>query len=152
MSEYKSEVAKFQKDLQGLLRERAELDNKITYIRQVLEGLSSLSGIEIDRSLLPVAERDVFSLTSCIHQVLQEPPHGWNTAAEVRKLLLKFDVNLSRYANSSAVINTVLNRLHKQGLVEKDTSQGTARYRDCSAEKTAAEFLAKQREAKRKNT
>src|SRR5438552_3088778 len=90
--EYKTQIAKFQKDLEGLLNERAELDRKISHTRQVLEGLSALSGIEIDLAL-PFTERDGSGLTSCIQQVLLEPPHDWNTAAEVRKLLLKFGVN-----------------------------------------------------------
>jgi predicted transcriptional regulator len=53
----------------------------------------------------------------------------WKTASEVREMLVSSGYNLSSYANASAAINTILNRLHKKGDVGREEIHGTIHFR-----------------------
>ena len=129
---YKSALVDAQGDLRALIAKRSEIDRDIQQTKQLIKQLVLKSGEKSDLALAPLLEYDRRGLTSGIRQGLKYSG-GWKTAAEVRLMLLSCGYDLSRYANSSAVVNTLLNRMHKRGLVEKDKTTGRARYRWKSA-------------------
>ncbi|HEY6253143.1 MAG TPA: hypothetical protein VI685_24560 [Candidatus Angelobacter sp.] len=120
--DYKPELEKFSKELESLVRERAELDRKIHRVRQIIQGISEMAGISPDAALGSLTEYENRGLTNGIRAVIQAIG-GQLTAAELRQALIASGYDLSEYANASSVINTVLNRLAAKGNVKKDLAK-----------------------------
>jgi hypothetical protein len=127
-SSFKQALADAEKQLESLVEKRSAIDRQIHKVKQLIKQLAAHSGVDADVSLAPLIAYENRGLTAGIKTAVRQAGQ-WKTAAEVRQILLAYGYDLSNYANSSAVINTVLNRLHKQGLIKKDTEHGTARYR-----------------------
>jgi hypothetical protein len=119
---YTTELEKFSAQLEALVRERAEIDNKIHRVKQIIQGIAGLEGIEADELLAPLTEYENRGLASSIKAILQviDAPM---TAAQIRQGLIASGHELTGYANASSVINTVLNRFAKKGLVTKALEQ-----------------------------
>jgi hypothetical protein len=127
MDNFKRALLDAEKQLQALVEQRADIDGQIHRVSQLIKQLAAHSGVESDTALSPLIVYENRGLTSGIRLSLKQSGK-WKTAAEVRHSLLEFGYNLSNYANSSAVINTTLNRLVPE-FIEKDTEHGTSRYR-----------------------
>lgn len=117
--DHKLELEKFSKELETLIRQRADIDRRIHRVKQVIQGIAAMDGIEPDEALSALTEYESRGLTSGIKAVL-EVIGGQLTAADIRQSLIASGHDLSGYANASSVINTVLNRLAQQGLVKKE--------------------------------
>lgn len=115
---YKPELEKFSADLENLVRQRAEIDKKIHRLKQIIQNVAAMSGVEADEALAPLVEYDNRGLTSGIRTILKVLNSAM-TAADVRQSLIASGYDLSNYANASSVINTVLNRFAEKGLVIK---------------------------------
>ncbi|HWZ43414.1 MAG TPA: hypothetical protein VNW97_08040 [Candidatus Saccharimonadales bacterium] len=124
---YTDAIKKAQQELKSLIEQRRELDKKIHRVRQGLHGLAALADKQPESLLTDLTLYEHRGLTSGIKAVLQKSK-GPKTAAEVRQMLLVVGYDLSNYANVSAVINTVLNRLAEQELVEKNEKAHPATY------------------------
>jgi hypothetical protein len=129
---FKTALAEAQSQLVTLVEKRATVDSQIHRVTQLIKQLAAHVGIDADGALAPLTVYENRGLTSGIRAALKESGKG-KTAGEVRQILLSFGYDLSNYANASAVINTVLNRFDKQGLVDKVPQDGTIRYRWKSA-------------------
>jgi len=119
---FKPELDKFSKELESLVEQRAVIDRKIHRVRQVIQGIAAMAGIEPDAALGPLTEYESRGLTSGMKSILQVIG-GKHTAAEVRQCLIAAGHDLSGYANASSVINTVLTRLAIKGLVKKELTE-----------------------------
>jgi hypothetical protein len=128
MNSYEAALTDAGKQLEHLVNQRADIDGKIHSIRQLIMQLAAHAGVDPDGFLSPLTVYDNRGLTSGVKAALRES-RKWRTVADLRQILQGFGYDLSGYANSSAVVNTVLHRLQAQGLVEKDTKEGTAKYR-----------------------
>jgi hypothetical protein len=118
-ADHKLELDKFSKELESLIQQRAEIDRKIHRVKQVIQGIAAMDGIEPDEALSSLTEYESRGLTSGIRAVL-EVIGGQLTAADIRQSLIASGHDLSGYANASSVINTVLNRLAQKELVKKE--------------------------------
>src|SRR5947208_3099717 len=118
---YKPELEKFSAELEELVRQRMEIDRKIHRVKQVIQGIAGLAGVDADETLAPLTEYENRGLSSGIQSILQVIG-GPMTAASIRQSLIASGHDLTGYANASSVINTVLNRLAKKGLVNKDVT------------------------------
>jgi hypothetical protein len=124
---YNQALTDAEAQLEKLVVDRAEIDRKIHRLTQLIKHLAAMSGVDADVGLAPLIDHENRGLSSGIKSVLRQSRKG-HTASDVRRLLNEVGYDLSTYANASSVINTVLNRLHKQGLVEKKDSDGTPTY------------------------
>jgi hypothetical protein len=120
--DYKPELDKFSKELESLVRQRADIDRKIHRTKQVIQGIAALAGVDVDESLAALTEYDNRGLASGIQSVLQVFGIPMS-AASIRQSLIASGHDLSGYANASSVINTILNRLATKGTVKKDTEE-----------------------------
>jgi hypothetical protein len=125
---FKQALTDAENQLEELVAARAEIDQKIHRVKQLIKHLAAISGVDADEALGPLIAYENRGLSSAVKSVLRQS-RKWHTAAEVRHLLMSVDYDLSDYANASAVINTVLNRLHKQDILQKDSQNVPAKYR-----------------------
>jgi hypothetical protein len=119
---YESELETFTRELESLVRQRAEIDRKIHRVKQVIQGIAALAGIDVDESLASLTEYENRGLASGIESILKVfgLPLG---AAAIRQSLIAAGYDLSGYANASSVINTILNRLANKGRVKKELTE-----------------------------
>lgn len=127
--EFKDQIAALEEQLQGLIEQREEINRKIQHLKQAIDSLCAMHAVPTNPALALAIERQVVGLTNSIAQVLKEEPRTWKTTADVRRMLLFYGISLSKYANASAVIKTVLERLTKKGYAERDSKSEVARYR-----------------------
>ena len=119
-TDYRRALQSARAEFKKLLRERAQIDNRIIRLKQTITGLMGLcdANHNVLRSLnnnTPLPPR-FMRLTSAIRQVLAESvlpmrPPGLRDALHNRGL------NLAQYANKLAVIHNTLTRLGRQGEV-----------------------------------
>jgi hypothetical protein len=119
---YESELETFSNELESLVRQRAEIDRKIHRVKQVIQGIAALAGVDVDESLAALTEYDNRGLASGIQSVLKVIGAPMSAAA-IRQSLIAAGYDLSGYANASSVINTILNRLATKELVKKGSEQ-----------------------------
>ena len=119
---YESELETFTTELESLVRQRAEIDRKIHRVKQVIQGIAALAGIDVDESLASLTEYENRGLASGIESILKVIG-GPLSAASIRQSLIASGHDLSGYANASSVINTILNRLVGKGRVIKELAQ-----------------------------
>lgn len=125
---YKDDLDRYAVELGALVQERVEIDRKIHRLKQVIEGLSAMSGIDSDEALAPLTEYENRGLTTGVRQALKFSGQ-YKTASEVRQMLIAAGYTLSGYANASAAINTILRRLVKQQQVEVEPGSQPPRFR-----------------------
>ena len=119
-ADYRKALHSARAEFEKLLKERAELDNRIIRLKQTITGLVGLceSNSMARRSLnhvLPLPPR-FMRLTSAIRQLLAESTSPMRPPA-LRDGLIKRGFNVAQYANKLAVIHNTLSRLEKQGEV-----------------------------------
>jgi hypothetical protein len=119
---YESELETFSNELESLVRQRAEIDRKIHRVKQVIQGIAALAGVDVDESLAALTEYDNRGLATGIQSVLKVIGASMSAAA-IRQSLIASGYDLSGYANASSVINTILNRLVAKELVKKESEQ-----------------------------
>jgi hypothetical protein len=119
---YESELGTFTRELESLVRQRAEIDRKIHRVKQIIQGIAALSGVDVDENLAALTEYENRGLASGIQSILQVL-QGPMSAASIRQSLIASGHDLSGYANASSVINTILNRLVGKGLVIKELTE-----------------------------
>jgi hypothetical protein len=117
------------KELESLTTQRVEIEEKIRHLKQLIRQLAAVSGDEAGAAALAsLAAQEGLGLTGGVRAALKQS-RQWKTAGEVRQILISLGYDLSKYANSSAIVYTILNRLVQQGSVERDDSQSAGRYR-----------------------
>jgi len=120
-TDYRKALESARAEFKKLLRERAQIDNRIIRLRQTITGLMGLCDANennILRSLnnnTPLPPR-FMRLTSAIRQVLAESVSPMRPP-ELRDALRNCGLNLAQYANKLAVIHNTLTRLGRQGEV-----------------------------------
>jgi hypothetical protein len=119
---YESELETFTRELESLVRQRAEIDRKIHRVKQVIQGIAALAGIDVDERLASLTEYENRGLASSIQSILQVIGSPMS-AAEIRQSLIASGQDLSGYANASSVINTILNRLVGKARVIKELTE-----------------------------
>jgi hypothetical protein len=120
-TDYSKALQSARTEFKKLLRERAQIDNRIIRLKQTITGLMGLCDANqnnILRSLnnnTPLPPR-FMRLTSAIRQVLAESISPMRPP-ELRDALRNRGLNLAQYANKLAVIHNTLTRLERQGEV-----------------------------------
>lgn len=124
---YTADLEKLSLELEGLVQKRAEVDQKIHRLRKAILSLSAHYGVDSDQALAPLIEYENRGLTTGIKQALRTDfvQHKWRSSNDIRKLLIHFGYDLSKYSNAAAVINTVLNRLVDKKFADKSTDDGS---------------------------
>jgi hypothetical protein len=82
-------------------------------VKQVIQGIAALAGVDVDESLAALTEYDNRGLATGIQSVLKVIGAPMSAAA-IRQSLIASGYDLSGYANASSVINTILNRLRSK--------------------------------------
>ena len=93
------------REMESLMQQRAELDQRILHLRQTLVSLSRLCGFTPTVS---------WGMTDGVRLILRRAPHPM-TAIDVREELANWGFDMSKYANDLSAIHTVLKRLNKAG-------------------------------------
>lgn len=127
--DYSDEIDGLENTLESLIAKRTDVNRQIQHVTQALENLYAAQGKQTNPELAALADRQVAGLTSSVEQVLNLEPRVWKTTGDMRKLLKFYGVSISKYANASAVVRTVLERLVKRGYAERDPDSQIARYR-----------------------
>src|SRR4029077_11383358 len=93
------------REMETLMKERADLAQRILHVRQTLVSLSRLCGFTPTVS---------WGMTDGVRFILRraQPPMS---AVDVRADLANWGFDMSRYANGPSGIHTVLKRLNKAG-------------------------------------
>ncbi len=126
--DYKQTLQKARKDLNIALQQRAELDTRITGLKQTIQGLSVLSGEhqggtdQIEDLVDSFIEAT--GISNGIRRVLSKAPAPMS-APEIRDALLKkteYKLVIEGYANPLSVIHNTLVRLIRQGEVVQNAS------------------------------
>jgi hypothetical protein len=110
------------KELAALVEQREQIQAKITKTEAAIRAFIALLEDELDQEIYAMrlqVESKPLGLTESVKRVVREAGK-FVDAAEVRNALTDSGFPLSGYANPLAVIHTTLNRLHKQGLVDKN--------------------------------
>lgn len=93
------------REMETLMQQRADLDQRILHLRQTLVSLSHLCG------LTPTVSWGMTDGVRFIVRRAQRPL----TAIDVREELANWGFDMSKYANDLSAIHTVLKRLNKAG-------------------------------------
>ncbi len=93
------------REMETLMQQRADLDQRILHLRQTLVSLSHLCGFTPTVS---------WGMTDGIRFILRRTQRAMS-AIDVRDELANWGFDMSRYANDLSAIHTVLKRLNKSG-------------------------------------
>jgi hypothetical protein len=93
------------RELESLMQQRADLDQRILHLRQTLVSLSHLCGFTPTVS---------WGMTDGVRFILRRTQRPM-TAIDVRDELANWGFDVSRYVNDLSAIHTVLKRLNKAG-------------------------------------
>jgi hypothetical protein len=93
------------REMESLMQQRADLDQRILHLRQTLVSLSHLCGFTPTVS---------WGMTDGVRFILRRAQYPM-TAIEVREALANWGFDMSKYANDLSAIHTVLKRLNKAG-------------------------------------
>ncbi len=93
------------REMETLLQQRADLEQRILHLRQTLVTLSRLCGYTPTVS---------WGMSDGIRFLLKRAGRPM-TAVDIRDELSSWGFDLSKYANDLSVIHTTLKRLHKAG-------------------------------------
>ena len=106
------------RELEKLLGDKAELEHRISTLRQTLISLSHLCGFTPTVS---------WSMTDGVRYMLRKSKRPL-TPVEVRDELAAWGFDMSRYANDLSVIHTTLKRLNKSGEIRFTIANGAHAY------------------------
>jgi hypothetical protein len=95
------------REMETLMQQRADLDQRILHLRQTLVSLSRLCGFTPTVS---------WGMTDGVRFILRRAPRPMS-AVDVRDELANWGFDMSKYANDLSAIHTVLKRLNKGGEV-----------------------------------
>ena len=104
-SDYKVALDRACREYERLLKERAELDERLSQLQEAIASLVRLCGYE------PTVP---WGLTDAIRIVVKRADAPM-TPIEVRERLRSVGFDLSKYASDLSAIHTVLKRLHRAG-------------------------------------
>ena len=93
------------REMEALMQQRADLDQRILHLRQTLVSLSRLCGFTPTVS---------WGMTDGVRFILRRAERPMS-AIDVRDELANWGFDMSRYANDLSAIHTVLKRLNKAG-------------------------------------
>jgi hypothetical protein len=93
------------REMESLMQQRTELDQRILHLRQTLVSLSHLCGFTPTVS---------WGMTDGVRFILRRAQQPM-TAIDVREALANWGFDMSKYANDLSAIHTVLKRLNKAG-------------------------------------
>jgi hypothetical protein len=93
------------REIETLIQQRADLDQRILHLRQTLVSLSHLCGFTPTVS---------WGMTDGVRFILRRA-QGPLSAVDVRDELANWGFDMSKYANDLSAIHTVLKRLNKAG-------------------------------------
>jgi len=93
------------REMESLMQQRADLDQRILHVRQTLVSLSRLCGFTPTVS---------WGMTDGVRFILRRAQRPMS-AIDVRDELANWGFDMSRYANDLSAIHTVLKRLNKAG-------------------------------------
>jgi hypothetical protein len=93
------------REMESLMRERADLDQRILHLRQTLVSLSHLCGFTPTVS---------WGMTDGVRFILRRTQRPMS-AVDVRDELANWGFDMSKYVNDLSAIHTVLKRLNKAG-------------------------------------
>src|SRR5262249_41328652 len=93
------------REMESLMQQRAELDQRILHLRQTLVSLSHLCGFTPTVS---------WGMTDGVRFILRRARQPM-TAIDVREALTNWGFDMSKYANDLSAIHTLLKRLNKTG-------------------------------------
>jgi hypothetical protein len=122
-ADYEKALSAAKTEIDQLLEQRTQIDNRITQLKFTTEALSKLLGIDIWAKAARLAEfiNQVPAdpgITNAIRQVLASSKIPMNPT-EIKLGLESIGFDLSEYANSGAVIHNTLARLERQGEVAR---------------------------------
>jgi hypothetical protein len=122
---YRKAIKDAEEEVTRLTLYRASVDRKLAQLKAAITALSSLLE-EPPKVEDPTIMGDV-GISTAIRQTLKEAGAGL-TPAQIKAKLTEAEFDLSKYANSSAVIHNTLKRLEGQGeiLAVRDSSGITA--------------------------
>ena len=93
------------REMESLMQQRADLDQRILHLRQTLVSLSRLCGFTPTVS---------WGMTDGVRFILRRANRPMS-AIDVRDELANWGFDMSKYANDLSAIHTVLKRLNKAG-------------------------------------
>ncbi len=111
---YRKAIQDAEKEVTRLTFIRATVDRKLAQLKTAITALSSL--LEEPPKVEDATAIGDVGISTAIRQVLREAGVGL-TPAQVKAKLIEAEFDLSKYANSSAVIHNTLKRLEGQNEV-----------------------------------
>lgn len=111
------------KELEGLISERAQLDDRIARLGKSIEGLTALCddtdhSSELKTKLLELELSETMGLTDAIRQIIASSLFPIS-APVIRDALVSEGFDPKNYSNMLTVIHNTLLRLEKQGEVQR---------------------------------
>lgn len=123
---YLQAIENARRELDGLMKERAELDERIAKLTRTIEALAGLGDIpgisaEIKAKLMDLEISESIGLTSAMRQIIAAAIFPV-TAKEIRDALVEEGFDPDKYSNMMTVIHNTLLRLEKQGEIQRATN------------------------------
>jgi hypothetical protein len=111
------------KELQGLIQERAQLDDRIARLSRSIEGLASLCddtdhSNELKTKLIELELSDSMGMTDAIRAVISSSIFPVSATA-IRDALVAEGFDSKNYSNMLTVIHNTLLRLERQGEIQR---------------------------------
>lgn len=131
--DYKALVEKTYKEFSELVARRDEIEleiaKRIQFLRASVNMLPEEEKVVFRAKVEALANDYEVGITDAVRAALRSSPKEWNTATDVRDLLVKSGIDFSRYtSNPLASIHTILRRMYPAE-VEKTDVEGVAAYR-----------------------
>ncbi len=131
--DYKAIAEDAYKELTALVARRDEIELEIAkamqFLRATINRLPEEEKTFFRARVEALADDAEVGLTHAIRAALRSSPKEWNTATDVRDILVQSGKDFSKYtSNPLASINTVLRRMHPDE-ADKITVEGVAAYR-----------------------
>jgi hypothetical protein len=114
------------KELESLREERTVLDQRIAKLARTIEGLASLEAnatlsSDIKGKVLELEISEATGFTSAIRQIISMSVFGV-TATEIRDALVEDGFDPEKYSSMLTVIHNTLQRLERQGEIQRGIS------------------------------
>jgi len=128
---YTKALENARKELDALVQERAQLDQRISKLAKTIEGLASLSddpdvSTETKTKLLDLELSEAMGLTQAIRHVIGASFFAM-TPPEIRDALVEEGFDPAKYSNMLTVIHNTLLRLERQGEIHREQNLRGAR-------------------------
>jgi len=113
-SAYKKALDAAQAEIADLIRQRAELDKRLSHLKVTVDALAALIDIPPEPDEYAPEETEELGISDAIKQVLRSSPVPL-TPGEIKAKLTESGFDASAYANNGAAIQNTLKRLELQG-------------------------------------